>query len=312
MTVRSRRAPLPTGPHRVFGGYAPQALAALRSVAATSSEPSRTALPRLNKISLSAPAACSHRACSIRYASAASRVQISCSGAIWARSSSSAGVQPRGRAVDFLAHRVFDLVEVVRQHVIHVESSSQIGSDGADLMRMGFGWPRAASARCSGWSRAIRCRAAWSFTDSVFHRSTTSRNRVAATPPHTDGGTLVIRPMNACSIARISSLRASVLACDCRHELEVGVERSPCRSRHERPSVLSMRSRSSDVAAPHSGTDLRESFRTPRARTGSLDHKPPARAARGRARSGSRSRCARHRRSAPSTRPGARCAASRR
>ena len=48
------------------GDYAPQAFAALRSVAATSSDPSRTALPNLNKISLSAPAACSHLACSMR------------------------------------------------------------------------------------------------------------------------------------------------------------------------------------------------------------------------------------------------------
>src|SRR4051794_22364764 len=58
---------------------------------------------------------------------------------------------------------------------------------------------------------AMRCSAAWSFIDSPFHRSTTSRKRAAATPPHTDGGTLPIRPMKDCSIARISSLRASVL-----------------------------------------------------------------------------------------------------
>src|SRR6476661_3761652 len=58
---------------------------------------------------------------------------------------------------------------------------------------------------------AMRCRAACSFVDSEFHRSTTSRNRTAATPPHTDGDTLVIRPMNDCNIARISSLRLSVL-----------------------------------------------------------------------------------------------------
>ena len=36
----------------------------------------------------------------------------------------------------------------------------------------------------------MRCRAVCSFTDSPSHRSTTSRNRTAATPPHTDGGTL--------------------------------------------------------------------------------------------------------------------------
>ncbi|CQD06503.1 ATP-dependent RNA helicase [Mycolicibacterium conceptionense] len=56
---------LRSGPHRLFrSGHAPHALAALRSVAATSSAPSRTALPRANRISLSAAAARFHRACS--------------------------------------------------------------------------------------------------------------------------------------------------------------------------------------------------------------------------------------------------------
>lgn len=47
-------------------GHHPHALAALRSVAATSSAPSRTALPRLNRISFSAAAAWSQRSCSAR------------------------------------------------------------------------------------------------------------------------------------------------------------------------------------------------------------------------------------------------------
>ena len=47
--------------------------------------------------------------------------------------------------------------------------------------------------------------------DSAFQRSTTSLNRAAASPPHTDDGTLLMRPMKACSIARISSLRVSVV-----------------------------------------------------------------------------------------------------
>jgi hypothetical protein len=58
----------PSGTAQGPGGEAqePQALAALRSVAATSSAPSRTALPRLNRISLRAAVACSQRVCSTR------------------------------------------------------------------------------------------------------------------------------------------------------------------------------------------------------------------------------------------------------
>ena len=56
--------------------------------------------------------------------------------------------------------------------------------------------------RCSDWCKA---------RDSVFHRSTTSRKRAAAAPPHTDGGTVLICPMNVRSIAPVSSLRPSIL-----------------------------------------------------------------------------------------------------
>jgi hypothetical protein len=44
---------------------------------------------------------------------------------------------------------------------------------------------------------AIRCSDAYNLVDSASQRSTTSRNRVAATPPQTEAGTLVIWPMNA-------------------------------------------------------------------------------------------------------------------
>ena len=56
----------------------------------------------------------------------------------------------------------------------------------------------------------MRASAVCSATDSLFHRSTTSRKRAAAAPPHTEGGTLLILAMNACSMARMSSLRTSI------------------------------------------------------------------------------------------------------
>src|SRR5436305_12472689 len=59
---------------------------------------------------------------------------------------------------------------------------------------------------------AMLCSAWCSFIDSAFHRCTTSLNRDAAVPPHTDCGTPAMRPMNACSAARISSLRVSMAA----------------------------------------------------------------------------------------------------
>src|SRR3954453_5718811 len=74
-------------------------------------------------------------------------------------------------------------------------------------------WLSAASRRARSLRRmvsALLCNAVCSFVDSPFHRSTTSLNRDAATPPQIDGGTLIICPMNDCSIARISSLRASI------------------------------------------------------------------------------------------------------
>lgn len=53
--------------HTAFGGglsYLPQAPAARRSASATSAAPSRTALPRSNRIWFSALTACCHRSCS--------------------------------------------------------------------------------------------------------------------------------------------------------------------------------------------------------------------------------------------------------
>ena len=94
MTVWSRRlSPAGTTQGLLGAGYLAQTPAARRSASATSTAPSRTALPRSTRISLSAVAARCHFSCSAWYAAAASRVQSCCNGAICNLSSSSAALK---------------------------------------------------------------------------------------------------------------------------------------------------------------------------------------------------------------------------
>ena len=163
--------------------------------------------------------------------------------------------------------------------------------------------PRAGRARCRAWFRRCPADAVCSFVDSAFHRSTTSRNRVAATPPHTDGGTLLIRPMNDCSIARISSLRASILPATAVIRSKSVLSDPPAGVVIRSFPVFSDRSCAFDGAQ----TCLVPRVRRLRAPTGSLPRRRRATASFAvRARFGSRRRFARCRRRTPPSRSAAR------
>src|SRR6185369_6150101 len=80
----------------------------------------------------------SHFACSSRYASAASRVQTSCSGAIWARRSSSAALS-RADVLWISCRTVYSISSKLYERTGAMISASDRGADGADLMRVTLG-----------------------------------------------------------------------------------------------------------------------------------------------------------------------------
>src|SRR6185312_7006123 len=161
-------------------------------------------------------------------------------------------VEARGCRVNVLAYREFDFREVIGQHWIHDFSSPCKRRDYRFVATAPI-WAECVSPASRSTCSLARmvsempCSACCSFTDSVFHRSTTPLNAVAAFPPHTDCGTLVILPMNPCNNERISSFRRSILPATSRIRSK-SVVRLP--DEGEVMSVLSLSGLTCDWTAP--------------------------------------------------------------